>query len=113
MNYAKKHNLICAFARQYVEEMTHQDLLECAFEHMIVSLDTKSPRQLVNEIYEHNPELLEEFRDVPYIDAKLVYDALPTTIPFDDFLNGKNDGNFGLTEQEYATIQSIKTKLKE
>lgn len=47
-----------------------------------------------------------------YDDAKALYESLPTTIPFDDFLNGEENGNWGMTEKEYVTIYKIRQTLK-
>ena len=40
--------------------------------------------------------------------AKCVYEKVPTTLPFDEFLKGSVHGNWGLTESEWGEIQALK-----
>ena len=67
MNNLNRDSLIQEYAQLIVEGMDMDTLVSFAYDTLVSNLESYTDTDLINEVKEYNPELLEEWYDVPLV----------------------------------------------
>jgi hypothetical protein len=69
MNNLNRDSLIQDYAQLIVEGMDMDTLVSFVYDTLVSNLESYSDEDLLSEVTEYNPELLEEYNDVPVVEV--------------------------------------------
>ena len=69
MNNLNRDSLIQDYAQLIVEGMDMDTLVSFVYDTLVSNLESYTDEDLLSEVTEYNPELLEEYNDVPVVEV--------------------------------------------
>jgi hypothetical protein len=69
MNNLNRDSLIQEYAQLIVEGMDMDTLVSFVYDTLVSNLESYTDEDLLSEVTEYNPELLEEYNDVPDVEV--------------------------------------------
>jgi hypothetical protein len=69
MNNLNRDSLIQEYAQLIVEGMDMDTLVSFVYDTLVSNLESYTDEDLLSEVTEYNPELLEECNDVPVVEV--------------------------------------------
>ena len=69
MNNLNRDSLIQEYAQQLLDGMDFKTMECFVYDTLVSNLESYSDEDLLSEVTEYNPELLEEYNDVPVVEV--------------------------------------------